>query len=66
MDTKEEFCGLCLAIPLSLIGVGTAGIGATKGGYSRNKKIMLYGGIILTVLSLLVAILYLAKCKTCR
>ncbi len=65
-ETKEEFCGACLAVPLALAGAGTAGFGASKGGHGKSKKIMLWVGVGVTLLSVLIAIIYLAKCKTCR
>ena len=65
-EIKEEFCGACLAIPAALAGVGAAGMGAKKGGHSKMKKILLWGGITVTVISALIAVIYLLKCKNCR
>ncbi len=65
-EIKEEFCGACLAIPAALAGVGAAGIGAKKGGHNKMKKILLWGGITVTVISALIAVIYLLKCKNCR
>ncbi len=65
-DVKEEFCGACLAIPAALAGVGAAGVGAQKGSHDKMKKIMLWGGIAVTVISAIIAIIYLMKCKNCR
>jgi len=66
-ESKEEFCGACLAVPLALAGAGVAGVGATKkGGYKKTKQIMLWGGITLTVISLIIAIIYIKSCKKCR
>lgn len=64
-DIKEEFCGACMALPLALVGAGAAGAGA-KGGHSKTKTIMLWGGIALTLISLAVAIYFITRCKTCR
>ncbi len=64
-DIKEEFCGACMALPLALVGAGAAGAGA-KGGHSKTKTIMLWGGIALTLISLAVAIYFIIRCKTCR
>lgn len=64
-DIKEEFCGACMALPLAVVGAGTAGAGA-KGGHSKTKIIMLWGGIALTLISLAVAIYFITRCKTCR
>jgi len=58
-DTKEEFCGACVAIPLALAGAGVASAGAKqKGGHKTRRNLMLWGGIIMTVISVIVAIIY--------
>lgn len=64
-DIKEEFCGACVALPLALVGAGTAGVGA-KGDHSKTKTIMLWVGIALTLISLVVAIYFITRCKNCR
>lgn len=65
-ETKEEFCGACLAVPLAMAGAGAAGVGAKqKGGHKKMKNILLWGGIALTVVSVIVAIIYLRNCKSC-
>jgi hypothetical protein len=65
-DVKEEFCGACLAIPAALAGLGAAGMGNKKGGHSKMKKILLWGGITVTLISSVIAVIYLIKCKNCR
>jgi hypothetical protein len=66
-ETKENFCGACLAVPLALMGAGAAGVGAKKSGSNtRMKKILLWGGISLTLISVIIAIIYILKCKDCR
>ena len=68
-NTKEEFCGACLAIPLAMAGVGVTASGAhQKGDHKKRKKIMLWGGIGITVLSVIIAVyfLFIKKCKECR
>lgn len=65
-DTEEEFCGACAAIPIALLGAGAAGVGSKKGGHKKMKNIMLWGGIGLTLVSVIIAIIYLKKCKSCR
>lgn len=64
-ELKEEFCGACLAAPLAIAGVGTAGYGL-KGNHSKNKKIILWVGVGITLLSVLIVIFYLMTCKKCR
>lgn len=62
--TKEEFCGACAAVPLALVGAGTAGVGSKKHG--TTKKIMLWTGVGITIISIIIVIIYLTKCKDCR
>lgn len=65
-EIREDFCGACLAIPAALAGVGAAGVGAKKGNHSKTKKILLWGGISVTVISAIIAIYFLTKCKNCQ
>lgn len=66
-DTKEEFCGVCAALPLAMIGAGVAGTGTKKkGSNKKTKKILFWTGIIVTLISLIVVYYYLTRCKTCR
>lgn len=66
-DIKEEFCGACLAIPLAFAGVGTSLYGSSsRNKYKKQKKIALWGGIVVVVMSLAIAIYYLCSCKDCR
>lgn len=66
-NTKEYFCGACLAVPLALAGAGVAGVSSKqKGSHNTKRTIMLVGGIALTVISVIVAIIYLRNCKNCR
>jgi len=68
-ENKEEFCPVCVAVPLAMAsGAGIAGIGSTKDP-KKNKKtrnIMLLVGIIVTLLSLIIGIFYLKRCPDCR
>ena len=65
-DIKEEFCGACFAIPAAIIGAGAAGVGAKRGSHDKMKKILFWGGITVTVVSAVIAIIYLTKCTNCR
>jgi hypothetical protein len=63
----ESFCGACLAAPLALAGVGAAGAGAKKNGdHKKIKNILLWGGIAISIISIIITIIYLKRCKTCR
>ena len=64
-ETKEVFCTACAAIPLALLGVGVAA-GSKTGSNKKTKLILLYTGIGITVLSIIIAIIYIKTCKECR
>ena len=63
-DVKEDFCGACAAIPLAIAGAAGAGVGSQQHG--KTKNIMLWGGIAMTVISIIIVIVYLKTCKTCK
>ena len=70
-ETKETFCGACLAVPLALAGAGMAGVGSKKDDKNdkskrKRKKIMFWSGIAVTIIGIIVALLYLRTCKDCR
>ena len=65
-DIKEPFCPACIAVPLALAGAGAAGIGVKNGSNKKMKKIMLWGGLSVTAISVIIAIVYLRNCKSCR
>jgi hypothetical protein len=66
-DTKESFCGACAALPLAFIGAGVAGAGSKKkGSNKKTKKILLWSGLIITLISIIIVIFYLKRCKTCN
>lgn len=66
-DTKESFCGACAALPLALVGTGVAGAGSKKkGSNKKTKKILLWSGLAITLISIIIVIFYLKRCKTCN
>ena len=67
-DSREDFCGVCAAVPLAIAGVAGAGAaGATNPkNHSKTKLIMLWGGIGLSIISIIIVIIYLYTCKSCR
>lgn len=66
-DSKEEFCGACLAVPMALAGAGAAGYGAKGNGeHKKMKQILLWGGLVVTIISIIVALYFLFSCKDCR
>ena len=64
--SREDFCGACVAIPLAIVGTGAVGVGAKKGSYGKRKKIIMFVGVAVTLISLGVAIYFLTRCKDCR
>jgi len=64
----EGFCGACLAIPLAFAGVGASAYGASssRGAYKKRKKIILWSGIITTLVAVAIAIYYMTACTKCR
>lgn len=66
-ESKESFCGACLAVPMALAGAGAAGVGAKGNGeHKKMKQILLWGGLSITVISIIIAIYFLSRCKDCR
>jgi uncharacterized membrane protein YjfL (UPF0719 family) len=67
-NTKEEFCGACLAVPMALVGAGASVAGANqKGTHKKMKKYMLWGGILTIIISILIAVYFISikKCNSC-
>jgi hypothetical protein len=68
-ETKESFCGACLAVPLAFAGAGASAYGSgSKGKHKKQKKIMFWLGIISVLISLGIAVYYLwiKKCDDCQ
>lgn len=66
-NSKEEFCAACLAVPMALVGAGAAGVGAKGNGeHKKMKQILLWGGLTITLISIIIALYFLFSCKDCR
>jgi len=68
-DTKESFCGACLAVPLAFAGAGASAYGSrSKGTHKKRKKMIFWLGIIAVILSIAVAVYYMwiKKCDECQ
>ena len=68
-ETKESFCGACLAVPLAFAGAGASAYGSgSKGKHKKRKKIMFWLGILSVVVSLAIAgyYLFIKKCEECQ
>lgn len=65
---KEQFCGVCAAIPLAFAGGGSTVISSKKKD-SKNRYNIIYNiSIIVTILSVLYIIyyFYISNCKKCK
>lgn len=65
-EIKEEFCGACIAGVGALLGAGTT-VASTKS-QKKNKKIIFWSGLIITIISIIVLIYMLTNkdaCKSC-
>jgi len=67
-ENKEDFCPACVAVPMAMAGAGMAGIGSTKDPKKskKSKNILLAVGLIFTLLSLAIGLIYLRTCRDCR
>lgn len=66
-ESKEEFCGACVAGGLALAGATAAGVGAEdKNSHKKWKKYLLYGGIATAIIFLFIALWMWFRCKSCR
>jgi hypothetical protein len=63
-NTKEDFCGACVAVPLAMAGLGAAA-GSDLQSKKKWKKVIFFSGIAISLISIGVAIWYLAYCKSC-
>lgn len=68
--SKEEFCGVCAAIPLAFAGGGSTAISSKKKKEHENSGYnMMYNiSILVTILSVLYIIYYffISNCKKCK
>lgn len=62
-EIREDFCPACVAVPLAMAGAGTSK--SASGKQSVLGKVIFWLSIIITVLSIIVAIWYFTRCKEC-
>jgi hypothetical protein len=60
VEIREDFCGMCMAVPIALAGAGIAGL-STREAY-RKRKWMLIG---ISAVVLVITILLFLKYKNC-
>lgn len=61
-ETKENFCGACVAVPVAMVG-SSMGVSSSK---KKNNKTFISICIVITIISILIAIYYLKTCNDCR
>lgn len=62
-EIREDFCPACVALPLAMAGAGTS-----KGASGKQTvlgRVIFWLSIIITVLSIIVAIWYFTRCEEC-
>lgn len=64
MEVREDFCGMCMAIPIALAGAGVAGI-SSKQDYQTRKRNMICAGLVVLVISLFL-LWYYKDCNSCK
>ena len=66
-ESKEDFCGACLAVPAAIAGASVAGITSkSSGSHKKTKTIIFWVSMVFTVLSLALAVWWFMSCKTCQ
>lgn len=63
VEIREDFCGMCMAIPVALAGAGIAGL-STREDYKKRKWMMIGAGVIVLVITLLLYLKY-RNCSSC-
>jgi hypothetical protein len=63
-EIREDFCGMCMAVPIALAGAGVAGA-STKKQYEKRKSIMIWTGVIVLLMSIFM-MWYYKDCKSCK
>tara|TARA_B100001939_G_C16782280_1_gene547546 strand:- start:238 stop:459 length:222 start_codon:yes stop_codon:yes gene_type:complete len=62
-EIREDFCPACIAVPLAMAGAGTSKSASTK--QTFLAKVIFWLSIIITVISIIVAIWYFTRCEEC-
>lgn len=63
-EEREDFCPLCLTVPLAFAGIGSTAYGSKKDYQKKRKKYFILG-LILVFISLAIAAYYLFFKKDC-
>jgi hypothetical protein len=69
-ELREDFCGACLAAPIAIAGSGVILYNSKNNNsrktYKLQKKISIWVGVIMIVISLAIACYYLKSCDKCK
>ena len=60
-ETREDLCLACVTTPLAMVGAGVSGAGS-----KNRKKVIFYSGVVLTIISIIVALYFFFRCEECR
>ena len=65
MEVREDFCGICAAVPIALAGLGATSYAASGEEYKKRRMIMVIGCAIAVIVSLYFLVRYwgCSKCK---
>ncbi|MGL5961603.1 MAG: hypothetical protein ACRCZ0_06590 [Cetobacterium sp.] len=63
VEIREDFCGMCMAVPIALAGAGIAGL-STREEYKKRKWIMIGIGVVVLIITLLLYLKY-KNCSSC-
>lgn len=63
-EVREDFCGMCMVVPIALAGAGVAGL-SSREDYRKRKRIMISTGIIVLIISLFL-LWYYRDCTSCK
>ena len=69
MSNKEDFCGACAVIPLSIIGVTAGAYTSNSRKYKKTQtKIIFWSSIVTIIISIIVIIIYscIKNCSDCK
>lgn len=62
---KENFCGICAAIPAALMGAGVSASGLSMDKYKAKRKWLIIFGVASLLLSILI-VWWNRDCSECR
>lgn len=63
VEIRENFCGMCMAVPIALAGAGVAGF-ASKQDYQNRKYIIIWTSIAVLI-TILILYLKFQNCSSC-